>query len=298
MASSERIFCVLVALLGGCTLLTNADDHRDGTGSDMGLGDASVADAGDDDLGVDEDMGPPTDMTAPDDMVTDMPPPDSDCGVADLNGGSLVAAGSALYDLTDFTIEAWYRPAPDSLTGDHNLFGRWNEYMVTGSYALFISDGRPSLGFSCSGPDFVEVASSVDLVADTWVHLAATFDASTGRARVFQNGMSVASTTIDCGGVSGPNALGDTADLVLGYDDPRGGDPAMGLVDEARLSSIVRYTEEFSSPPRTFVSDGDTVALYQFEDDAFPAADSSDNDNAMTREGLVGLGTVCRPEEP
>ncbi len=307
MASSEGLLgCVLMALLGGCTLLTSADDHKDGTGTDMGPSDAFVADAGDDDdLGVDEDMGTPDDMgppdmTAPVDMQVDMFVDGGiqDCGgVGDLNGGSLVAGGIDAYDVTDFTLELWYRPTAGSLSGNRNIFGRWGVNEVSGSYALFMANGEPAVALSCDGTVTRAFQSTESLTADTWVHLAGTFNASTRRVRLFVDGVSVVDDTLTCDmDDTPPNPLGTTADLVLGYDDPAGGAPAEGLVDEARLSRSVRYTEGFAMDvPLTFVNDGSTLALYQFEDAALPATDESDNDNSLTNTGAAGLATACRP---
>lgn len=293
MASSERLLgCVLAALLGGCTLLTNADDHRDGTGADMGERDAAVADAGDEgDLGA-ADLGG-VDMRAP----SDLGPGDmgAGCGVGNLNGGSLVAAGIDAYDVTDFTIETWFRPDAAALSGDQNLFGRWGVLRSTGSYALYLNDGRPALGISCDGADFHSYDSSARLTERVWVHIAATYDASSDRVQIFLDGTSIVDDVAACGP---PHALGGAADLVLGYDDPMGGDPAQGLVDEARLSRVVRYGGAFMAPP-FFESDPDTLALYHFEDAALPAADESMNANPMNRgappDDAAGLAADCRP---
>ncbi len=80
---------------------------------------------------------------------------------------------------------------------------------------------------------------------------------------------------------------------MLGYDDPSGGDPAQGLVDEARLSGDIRYADEFT-PERVLGNEGNTLALYHFEDASLPAADSSGNDNPMNPEGSAELTTACR----
>jgi len=291
MAVSERLFVCLFALLGGCSLITNASDHQDGPerdafmpdGEDMGV----ASDLGADDMGAD-DMGA-DDMFMPSDMGVG-------CGVADLNGGSLVASGIEPYDVTDFTIEAWFRPDAAALTSSRNIFGRWGRNGVSGSYALYLSAGRPSLALSCDGSDTNEYTASEPITERVWVHLAATYQVSDERVQVFVDGDRVVDTSApgDCV----PNPLGTSADLVLGYDDPSGGDPAQGLVDEARLSRVVQYTDNFT-PERFFEDppDGNTVALYQFEDSGVmvTATDSSVNENPMTVEGAAALTTACRP---
>ncbi len=46
----------------------------------------------------------------------------------------------------------------------------------------------------------------------------------------------------------------------------------IGLIDEVRISKVVRYTEDgFEVPKKAFVPDADTVALYHF-DEAITAA--------------------------
>lgn len=299
MAASERVLgCVMVALLGGCSLITSASDHQDGTGMDAGPPDAFVAaDGGDgDDMGG-ADMGSPPDLGSPEDLGSMDLGTEVCSGVADLSGGSLTAEGRPAYDVGSFTLEVWFRPSAAALMGDRNVFGRWGEFGMTGSYALYLSEGRPSLGLSCTGMDFYAASAPGTLTAGAWVHLAATFEASTGRMRVFVDGTSVVS--IDANDLGAPDPcppfpLTSTANLVLGYDDPRGGDPAQGLVDEARLSDTVRYPDEFT-PATTFTADGNTIALYQFEDASLPAADSGATGNPMSGEGSVALTTACRP---
>lgn len=41
--------------------------------------------------------------------------------------------------------------------------------------------------------------------------------------------------------------------------------PFDGTIDEARISKIARYDRGFTPPP-TFISDDDTIALYRFEE--------------------------------
>jgi hypothetical protein len=296
MAGSERLLgCALAALLAGCSLITSASDHQDGAEVDGGPADAFVADAfvadgGEgEDMQVPEDLGPP-DMTLPTDMSLD------DCGVGDLNGGSLVASGLEAYDVEDFTLEVWFQPDAAALSGNRNLFGRWGRAGVTGSYALFLGDGRPSLALSCNGDDTGVYQAENALTEGVWVHLAATYQAVDQRVQIFVDGTRVVDTSAPGGCV--PFDLGTAADLVLGYDDPNtsAGNPAQGLVDEARLSNVVRYTADFE-PQRTLGVDpvgGQTLALYHFEDDALPAADSSSNENPMAAEGAAGLATACR----
>lgn len=295
MAVSERLFVCLVALLGGCSLITDASDHQDGVEADGGPSDAGMPDAGDvedmfvaDDMGGgSDDMGISTDMNVSSDMGVG-------CGVADLNGGSLVASGLEAYDVTDFTIEVWIRPDAGSLSGNRNVFGRWGRNGESGSYALFLASGQPSLALSCNGSDTNTYSATSTLDAGAWVHIAGTFQASDRRVQLFVDGARVVDDTapLDCL----PNPLGTEADLVLGYDDPAGGNPAEGLVDEARLSRVLRYTDNFT-PERFFTDppDADTVALYHFEDAMLPATDASSNENSMSAEGAAELTTACRP---
>ncbi len=95
-----------------------------------------------------------------------------------------------------------------------------------------------------------------------WHHLLATYDAATAKMELFVDGTSVGSTkyirtsckgaALKIGGVRG-STQDDTSN------------PFKGLIDEVRLSSIVREPAVVSAP---YVADPHTLALYHFDETA------------------------------
>ena len=255
---SDHVALALAVWIGGCSLIANPDDHL---GGDAGAGDAG--DAGPGDAGL-------------------------SCGVLELSGGSANAPSRTEYSVTSFTLEAWVRPSAAGLTGAQNIVGRWGTLGTSGSYALYLADGRPSLGISCDGMDFHPLMDTATLRADRWSHVAATFDA--GAARVFVDGVSVGESTFPC---VDPNPL-TTTPFQIAYDDPMGGDPFLGQLDEVRLSSGVRYSADFE-PAVSFEQDPTTLVLYHFDSGPTIVDSSSLRNDSVPGASGVAHSDACRP---
>ncbi|MEO2004794.1 MAG: hypothetical protein ABGY41_11915, partial [Candidatus Poribacteria bacterium] len=65
-----------------------------------------------------------------------------------------------------------------------------------------------------------------------------------------------------------------------------------GLVDDFRVSSVVRYEGSDAVRPRHFVPDADTLALWTF-DGAQPLADVSGNDRDLIQDGDISIESLA-----
>ncbi|MAQ13559.1 MAG: hypothetical protein CMN30_02005 [Sandaracinus sp.] len=293
MARSEALFGALLLALGGCSLVLDADDHRDGV----------VADGGGRDMTVRDDMSSPDmnvpgdDMNLPDTSVPhDMP--HSLCGALSLRGGAsadtAVSASGQYDDMEEMTLETWVYVSETA--GNRNVVGHWRTNQVSGGYAIYLNGANPAFAVSCNGDDFYHARSGTEIQANRWTHLAGTFEAtgSSATLRIFVDGTLETTVTAPC---ETPNPLPATP-LQIAYDDPgiNGGNPMEGYVDEVRLSAEVRYAENFD-PAIRFISDSSTRALFHFEEPE-PLSDASPVPSDLTASGGAAHAPATCPGDP
>jgi Concanavalin A-like lectin/glucanases superfamily len=176
------------------------------------------------------------------------------------------------------TIELWVRPATDNQ----------NSVLFTTSddqsgWSLEINGGRATMWVYNAGGIWRSAQNSaVALRANTWYHVAVTF--SNGTARVYVDGQQGPASTIGA--------------LVQGPFVRVGGLPGYpyfsGMIDEIRLSNVVRYTAAFTRPAVAFTADAQTVALYHLDDLAQSAADFSGNAYTLT----LGASSAADTRDP
>ena len=159
----------------------------------------------------------------------------------------VTVADAASLDLTNaMTLEAWVRPA--TLSG-------WRTALIkergTGlSYALYAHDGaRPNVYIRLGGGDRT-VAGTSAIAANTWTHLATTFDGAT--LRLYVNGAQVASRPFS-------GSITASADpLRIGGNAPWG-EYFSGLIDEVRVYSRVLTAAEIQADMNTPVGTADVT---------------------------------------
>jgi hypothetical protein len=204
------------------------------------------------------------------------------CGSVVTYGGYVTAPPiAALEPSGSFTLEAYVRAL--DLTGD----GTYAINIVDrpGSYHLFVktSTGVPAFEVACNGV-WETVYSSTPLDHE-WTHLAGVLDVAAQRVFLYQNGVLAAQSEQ----LSGCARADDkpTQPLIVASDFG-GFWRFRGFVDELRLSSVARYSADFSAglfqmPGLTFPNrEGSTLALYHFDEAANPASDSSLENNPAT----------------
>ena len=183
------------------------------------------------------------------------------------------------------TVEFWVK-TPDSTSNGRVILG--NENGDSGWWFYTVA-GNATVYFNLSLWYGVAVGSISD---GQWHHIAATWDGST--INVFLDGSHTASTATS-------GIVNNTRPLDFGQNGgTQGGAPFSGMLDEVRISSAVRYTNDFDrcsalSP----TNDADTVALWHFDTGANRAAtDSSNHGNTGTLQGATSVpswinGATC-----
>ncbi|MBI2948637.1 MAG: hypothetical protein HYY23_13420 [Verrucomicrobia bacterium] len=154
---------------------------------------------------------------------------------------------------TAFTAEAWVKPAIN--TGENMILNKEDAYELGVNNETFQTAIQPK------GAGWEWWNSEGPVPVNSWTHVAVTWDGST--IRTFVNGQFLKS--FDKAGV-----LNDSPDTFKVGRRTRGGDTHSiftGLIDEVRISKVIRYTEAgFPLPKTAFTPDGDTVALYHFDE--------------------------------
>ncbi len=180
----------------------------------------------------------------------------------------------------DVTIEFWMKAtaadnaAPDcdgwyygNIIIDRDIFGA-GDY---GDYGIAICNGRLVVGFSVGNDDRLLKGSQI-VTDGNWRHIAIT-RASSGQVRLFIDGQPDGTLNGPVGRID--YRLNRSTDypnsdpyLVLGAEkhDYPGSRYYNGLIDDLRLSNIIRYTAPFTRPTAPHSVDSNTVALYRFDE--------------------------------
>lgn len=192
----------------------------------------------------------------------------------------------------DFTIELWIKgrlgdnPAAGCSTGDaawitghvvvdRDVYGDGDR----GDFGLSLLGGRVAWGASRGGAG-ATVCGSRTVLDGEWHHVAVTRAAATGRLQVWVDGQldGDVSTSPATGDVSYRDGRptswpGSDPFLVLGAEKHDAGAqyPSFaGLIDDVRISTVVRYTAAFPRPTAPHPVDSQTAALYRFDESGGP----------------------------
>ncbi|MBF8257403.1 MAG: hypothetical protein HW375_2310, partial [Anaerolineales bacterium] len=186
----------------------------------------------------------------------------------------------------DFTIEWWMKGAgadnPSTtvscgaadgwITGniliDRDVYGAGD----LGDFGVSIANGRLAFG-AAVGADGTTICGTTSVVDSAWHHIAVTRRASDGRLQIYRDGVLDGEGLGPTGDMSYADgrstSYSDDPFLVLGAEkhDAGAAYPSYnGLIDEMRISDSLRYNGPFTEPGGPFTSDGDTVALYHFDE--------------------------------
>lgn len=179
------------------------------------------------------------------------------------------------------TLECWYWQDGFS-GGDETIVG--HEYFAEEGFS--IENAHGTWAAEIFGPDTTARWDywnpddyNPPLTNGAWNHVAMTYDGNI--TRYFLNGELMDSDTADVGVVFSP---GFDEDLVINRHTWGGGSSSSsrlsGKLDELRVSSISRYSENFTPPTTEFLDDSYTVALFHFNEEGGAVVfDSSENGN-------------------
>lgn len=179
-----------------------------------------------------------------------------------------VADAPALRLQTNLTLEAFAKPlaVPDRA----GIAGKGS------SYKLEVDPAAGGFSFLC----MIDIngtwrmVNSATFALGRWYHAACTYDGAT--LRVFVDGQLSGSKAVT------GKVFQTTAPFRIGTGEASG-DFFNGLIDEVRLSNVVRYTAAFACPTAPFAPDAQTLALWHLDENmGATAADSSGNGRTGT----------------
>ncbi|MCX7996206.1 MAG: LamG domain-containing protein [Patescibacteria group bacterium] len=188
-----------------------------------------------------------------------------------------------------FTIEFWMKSSAnenntgrcetgsngDGWTNGHTIVDR--DIFGSGDFGDFGislgSDGRLGFGVNRQGSGNTICTSGVNVKDNRWHHIAVTRDGENGAIAIYVDGIRRASGSGPTGNISYRNGRTTSYQydpyIVLGAEkhDYSSAYPSFnGLVDDLRISSVVRYTgSSFQPPSEPHILDNSTVALYRFD---------------------------------
>ncbi|MEO1524364.1 MAG: LamG-like jellyroll fold domain-containing protein [Planctomycetota bacterium] len=170
------------------------------------------------------------------------------------NESSALAIADSAFDLPagPFTMEVWVNPTKQD--GYDAIVAKTE----SSEYAFFSDHGAVRFDVHVGGK-YVSAAAPNKLPENKWSHLAGVFDGDS--VTLYVDGKRV-----DSKAAKGKRR-GNKLPLYLGADPNRSGLPTRsftGQLDEFRLSSGVRYADNFS-PSRRFEPDDDTVVLHHLD---------------------------------
>ena len=176
-----------------------------------------------------------------------------------------------------FTLEGWFY-ANTAAANQHLIAKRdYANGANTTNYALRFENGKLFLFYYTSEGLQAVMATSTSFESNAWNHVACTYDGTDKRVRMFVNGVEVPG--YDDGGyttTANPPYMSQHPEASRG-----GADPAplaigaayqsnvadstfaafYGLIDEVRISKVVRYSSNFIPQTTPFVADSNTVLL-------------------------------------
>jgi hypothetical protein len=155
-------------------------------------------------------------------------------------------------NLDELTVEAWVNPDNDA--GERMIINKEDVYEIALVDSIFKTAIQPA------GQGWDWISSDGEAPAGKWSHVAITYDGK--KTCLYINGEFMAESE----GWQGK--LNDSPDTLKVGRRTRGGDTHSaysGLIDEVRISNVIRYDKDFEVQKEAFEPDDDTVALYHFD---------------------------------
>jgi hypothetical protein len=221
----------------------------------------------------------------------------------------------------DFTFEAWLKATGSdnpldacgsggagwingNIFADRDIYGSGDR----GDWGLSLNRGRVAFGVEV-GSSGATLCGATSLTDGGWHHVAVTRRASDGRQQLWVDGR-LDGTVLGAGGdVSYRTGRATTYPqsdpfLVFGAEKhdavPPGVGGYSGLLDEVRLSRVVRYDGGFARPSAPFTTDPDTVLLLHFDEGQGATAfdQSASQAHGVLRDGGSPAGPRWTGDSP
>ena len=174
------------------------------------------------------------------------------------SGSSVEAPNNKSFDKIEreLTMEAWIFPMR---TLDEIVVNKENAWEIGLNNGMLQAAVQPDGGVW-------DWPGTAQIPENQWSHVAVVFDdtniitfldgkkASSEDKWALKKGQTIAKTT-------DPFRVG-----LRGGGGPIPGDPILGIIDEVRISNVVRYTKDFPVPVKEFMPDKNTIVLYHFNE--------------------------------
>ncbi len=192
-------------------------------------------------------------------------------------------------DTANVTIDAWVK-WNGTTTGGTPLIAS-NGCADSNGYGLYLYLNNHLSVLVCAVGWLV---SDSTLPVNTWTHVALV--RSGGTFVLYENGVNLPFGYSGTSGTAATLPLIPASSFFVGGESSSHPDYFPGEIDEVRLSNMARYSSNFTPPTKPFTSDGNTLALYHFnEGSGSVAEDSSGNGNDLT---LVNSPTWTGSDNP
>ena len=180
-------------------------------------------------------------------------------GLSVLNQSQGIISYSTLFDLPthDFTVDFWFNPNSFSASGSGNgrpIMGNFARNNWECRWVIFVSQYQGNTkkwGFNWNdGTNQFLVVSTTELTANTWSHLAVTYEKSTRTMCLYINGVKdkeqVATFEMTGPGPSQPQTF-SVGNWMSNYNYA-----PLGYIDEVRISDVIRYDGNFTPPTQPY----------------------------------------------
>jgi hypothetical protein len=251
-----------ISLISGCydvgeldTYYTTVDDNIQGTEPSDEDTASETEDSSDSHTGSGR---PDTDSTGSDDFIPNR------CLALDGDGDYVrTRQDDGLAVSGEWTMEAWIWYREDG-SGLHPILRGADESTSISSYFMYteyddLGGAKPMAGFGYESSKFLELQGPELLPEREWIHMAFVHD--TDEIRYYLNGEIIGreKTELDARPVAD--------DVIIGAIlHPRKTGYHNGYIDDVRISSVVRYDDDFT-PENRYELDEDTVVLWNFDID-------------------------------
>lgn len=268
------LICVSLAIIFVACEESEDDDDDDDNDS-----------SGDDDVSDDDSLD--DDDSTDDDTVDDDDDDSTEKNFAlyfdGVDDSVLLGFGNWVDD-SSYTIEAWIKPENPN---ENTILGSFDDSAGIHNFLIMLwPDGndivvRAGHGNSGYNP---RVHGTTDLTAPSnYVHVAFSYDNSTGEGAVYVNGIREGLDTF-----TNPPGNGEQQPISVGADYARSLYYFEGYIDEVRISSSTRYMETTFEPDTRFESDVNTLGLWHFDEgEGAITADASGKHGDATIEGAT-----------
>lgn len=201
---------------------------------------------------------------------------------------SIADASQTGLDITsDITLEAWVKIESAPASGvAYGIITKWKGAGEQRSYSMqyYNNAGTPQIfiSFSSNGTTVSQIGTNQTLNTATWYHVAVSYVASTGEAKVYLDGTLLATQT---GHVT--SIYNGAADFNIGAEN--GGNNMDGLIDDARIWSVARTGTQINDNKSTEIDSATNLQGSWHLNDVL--TDSSGNSNTLTNNGTAVFST-------